>query len=143
MHIEEKIREKVDRLIQTNQTGLHHTLGIQFQTVTRQVLTATMPVNSRTVQPMGYLHGGASVAMAETMISLGAILNIETEGQTAVGLEINANHLRPVAEGRQVTGTARPIHIGSTTQVWETRLTDEKDKLVCISRGTLAIIDIR
>lgn len=143
MHIEEHIREKVERLIRMDQTGLHQMLGIEFQNVTRNGLTATMPVNSRTVQPMGFLHGGASVALAETMISLGAILNIEEEGKTAVGLEINANHVRSVAEGGLVTGTARPVHIGSTTQVWETRVTDESKKLVCISRGTLAIVDIR
>jgi 1,4-dihydroxy-2-naphthoyl-CoA hydrolase len=98
-----------------------------------------MPVDERTRQPYGLLHGGASVALAETLGSLACYLTLNPDSHYNVGLEINANHVRGVREGL-VTGTARPLHMGRTTHVWEIRVVDEKDKLVCISRLTLAIL---
>jgi 1,4-dihydroxy-2-naphthoyl-CoA hydrolase len=102
-------------------------------------LKATMPVDYRTHQPMGLLHGGASVALAETMGSAGAFLCVDSSAFNVVGLEINANHVRAVRSGL-VTGIAKPIHMGRTTQLWEIRITDEADKLVCISRLTVAVL---
>ena len=101
-----------------------------------------MPVDDRTVQPFRILHGGASVALAETLCSVGGWLNIP-ESKTAVGVEINANHHRSVREGGKVTAVATPLQIGRTMQVWETKINDERGKLVCSSRCTLAIIDKR
>jgi len=98
-----------------------------------------MPVDDRTQQPFGLLHGGASVALAETVASLAAIMNIDIQKFRAVGLEINANHIRAKTEGT-VKGTATPIHIGRTTHVWKIEIVDESDRLVCVSRCTMAII---
>jgi uncharacterized protein (TIGR00369 family) len=97
-----------------------------------------MPVDDRTRQPYGILHGGASVALAETVASVAALANVDREQFVAVGLEINANHVRAKSDG-MVTATATPIHIGRTTQVWDVRIVDESDRLVCVSRCTLAI----
>lgn len=115
------------------------TLGIEYLEIGDDFLKARMPVDRRTRQPMGRLHGGASVALAETLGSLGATLCLDPERQAAVGLEINANHLRPVLEG-WVTGVARPLHRGRTTQVWEIRITNDANQLVCIARHTVAVI---
>jgi 1,4-dihydroxy-2-naphthoyl-CoA hydrolase len=115
-------------------------LGIRVTEVGPDYLRATMPVNSHTHQPMGILHGGASVALAETIGSLAANLCVNTEMYVCVGQEINANHLRPVASGL-VTGTARPFHIGGRSQVWGIEIRDERDKLVCISRLTMAVVE--
>ena len=114
-------------------------LGMEFTEVGEDFLKGRMPVDNRTRQPYGLLHGGASVALAETLGSVGAALVVDRQRYNAVGLEINANHVRGVREGF-VTGTARPLHIGKTTQVWDIRITDERDKLVCVSRLTVAII---
>jgi 1,4-dihydroxy-2-naphthoyl-CoA hydrolase len=119
---------------------LDHQLGIEYVEVGDDYLKATMPVDHRTQQPMGLLHGGASVALAETLGSAGAYLCVDSSAYSVVGLEINANHIRAVRSGL-VTGTAKPIHIGRTTQLWEIRLTDEADKLVCISRITVAVLE--
>lgn len=116
-------------------------LGIEFEEVTPQRVVATMPVDHRTVQPFGILHGGASVALAETVASVGAALNAG-DGRTAVGMEINANHIRPRRDGR-VRAVATPSHIGRTSTIWEIRITDEAGKLVCLSRCTLAFVDLR
>lgn len=105
-------------------------------------LTGTMPVDTRTRQPFGLLHGGASVALAETLGSMAGWLSLEPGQGQAVGLEINANHVRAVREG-QVTGTARAVHLGRNTQVWEIRIVDGEGKLACISRLTLAIVPER
>ena len=102
----------------------------------------TMPVDARTCQPFGLLHGGASVALAESLGSLGANLVLEVDKEMAVGLDINANHVRAVTGGL-VTGTARPIHLGRSTQVWEIRIEDEKQQLTCISRLTMAVVPRR
>lgn len=115
-------------------------LGIEFTVVGEDHLEARMPVDRRTHQPLGLLHGGASVALAETLGSVAATLCVDETRQYCVGLEINANHLKGVREGF-VTGVTRPIHIGKKTQVWEIRITSEQDELVCISRITLAVLD--
>lgn len=115
-------------------------LGIVFTAVGDDYLEATMPVDARTHQPFGLLHGGASVVLAETMGSTGAMCCVDTERQVCVGLEVNANHVRAVRSGL-VRGVARPVHVGRKTQVWEIRIHDDADRLVCISRITLAVLD--
>ncbi len=114
-------------------------LDIRFTEVGDDYLVATMPVDARTHQPFGLLHGGASVVLAESLGSSGANCCLDMDKEYAVGLEINANHLRSVPSG-QVTGTARPIHIGRRTQVWEIRIEDEAGRLACISRLTTAVM---
>lgn len=118
---------------------LAENLGIEFTEIGDDYLRATMPVDHRTLQPQGLLHGGASVALAETLGSIGAALTVDPEKHACVGLEINANHVRSARHGL-VTATARPIHTGATTQVWDIRITDEKDRLVCVSRLTVAVL---
>jgi 1,4-dihydroxy-2-naphthoyl-CoA hydrolase len=118
--------------------GLADSLGIEVVELNAARVVATMPVDQRTRQPFGILHGGASVALAETVASLGATANVDRSEFVAVGLEINANHLRAKSEG-VVTATATPIHIGRTTQVWDVRIVDESGRPVCASRCTLAI----
>ncbi|RPE80056.1 hotdog fold thioesterase [Vulcaniibacterium tengchongense] len=113
-------------------------LGIVFTELGPDYLRATMPVDARTRQPYGLLHGGASVLLAETLGSSAGGLCVG-EGQGVVGIEINANHLRGVREG-VVTGTARPLHVGRSTQVWEIRIEDERGRPVCVSRLTLAVV---
>jgi 1,4-dihydroxy-2-naphthoyl-CoA hydrolase len=114
-------------------------LGIEFVEVGDDYLIARMPVDSRTRQPLGLLHGGASVTLAETLASWAAILTIDPDQASCVGMEINANHVRPVTSG-WVTGVARPIFLGRTTQIWETRITDDDERLVCVSRCTMAVV---
>lgn len=127
----------IDRLNALSEGTAMQPLGIVFTDAGADFLRATMPVDARTKQPYGLLHGGASVALAET---LGSSAGMLMAGDNAVvGLEINANHLRAVRSGR-VTGTARPLHIGRSTQVWEIRVEDEAGKPVCISRITLAVL---
>ncbi len=121
-------------------TMIEH-LGIELLEVGDDYLKARMPVDQRTRQPFGLLHGGASVALAETLGSLGATYCVDREKFTCVGLEINANHVRAVKDGF-VYGVASPAHIGRSTHIWEIRITDEADKLVCISRITMAILPI-
>jgi 1,4-dihydroxy-2-naphthoyl-CoA hydrolase len=103
-------------------------------------MKATMPVDHRTTQPLGLLHGGASVVLAETLGSTAATCCVDFEKQYCVGIEINANHIRGVREGL-VTGTARPLHIGSRTHVWEIQIHDDRERLVAVSRLTLAVLD--
>ena len=117
-------------------------IGIQFTTVPVDYLEAKMPVDQRTQQPMGLLHGGASVALAETMGSIGAYCVIDQSKYFCVGLEINANHLKG-AKGGYVIGRTTPIHIGKQTHVWEIRIRDEQDNPICISRITMAILEIK
>ncbi len=115
-------------------------LGIEFTEADEGYLLARMPVDSRTHQPFGILHGGASVVLAESLGSVASYLLLDDPTkQRAVGLEINANHLRPVREG-WVYGRCTPIHTGRTTHVWDIRITNEDDKLVCVSRLTIAIV---
>jgi 1,4-dihydroxy-2-naphthoyl-CoA hydrolase len=115
-------------------------LGIEFTELGEDYVKARMPVDERTRQPYGILHGGASVALAETVGSTAAGLVVDRSKFRVVGQEINANHVRAVSSG-WVTATARPAHIGRRSHVWEIRITDEKDRLVCISRLTMAVID--
>lgn len=121
-------------------TGLPVTLGIEMLELTPQRVVATMPVDQRTRQPFGILHGGASVALAETVASFGAVTLIDRDRQVAVGQEINANHLRPKLEG-VVTATGVPVHVGRGSQVWSIEIRDEQGKLVCISRCTMAVVE--
>jgi len=115
-------------------------LGIKFIEIGPDYLKATMPVDHRTKQPMGLLHGGASVALAETMGSVGATVCIDLNEKYAVGLEINANHIKSARSGN-VTGTARPIHLGKATQVWSIEIHNDENQLVAVSRITMAILD--
>ena len=119
--------------------GLAETIGIEIIELDPARVVATMPVDARTVQPFGLLHGGASLALAETLASIGALLNVDLQAFRAVGLEINANHIRGKREGT-VRGTATPIHIGRSTHVWRVEILDEDGRLVCTSRCTIAVI---
>ncbi|MBS1669162.1 MAG: hotdog fold thioesterase [Bacteroidetes bacterium] len=114
-------------------------IGIELIEIGENYLKGRMPVDHRTQQPYGLLHGGASVAFAETLGSIGSAYVIDHSKFLCVGLDINANHIRGVKEGF-VYGTAKPLHLGSTTHVWEIQIQDEKEKLVCISRLTVAIL---
>ena len=122
--------------------GLAGALGIDLLEISGKSVVATMPVDDRTRQPYGLLHGGASIALAETVASLGATASIDRERFAAVGLEINGNHLRPKTDG-VVRATAVPIHVGRSTQVWSIEIRDEGERLVCISRCTMAIVEKR
>jgi len=114
-------------------------VGIEFIDAGDDYVTAKMPVDARTHQPAHVLHGGASVVLAETLASWAATFVVDREKNYCVGLEINANHVRAASSG-WVTGTARPVHLGRSTHVWEVRIVDESDRLVCISRVTMAIL---
>lgn len=131
----------LDELNRLSQGTLIDHLGIVFTGVGEDWLQATMPVDERTRQPYGLLHGGASVVLAETLGSSAGNLCVDTASQVCVGLEINANHLRAARSG-VVTGTARALHVGRTTQVWEIRIENEAAKPVCISRLTLAVVPV-
>ncbi|MCA9838917.1 MAG: hotdog fold thioesterase [Trueperaceae bacterium] len=120
---------------------IHASLGIEILEVGPDRVVATMPVGPKVHQPFGLLHGGASVVLAESAASIGATMNIDLSRQRAVGLEINANHIRGKKDG-QVTAIATPIHKGRSTHVWTIDIRDEADKLICTSRCTLAIIDV-
>ena len=132
----------LDQLNAYQQDTLVSRLGINYTGVGEDWLAASMPVDARTKQPAGILHGGASVALAETLGSTGANLCVDREKTLCVGLEINANHLHAVRAG-EVRGVARPLHLGGSTQVWEIRISDHKDRLVCVSRITMAVLDRR
>lgn len=132
----------LERLNASSRHTLMDALDIRFNACGDDWLSATMPVDARTHQPFGLLHGGASVALAETVGSTAALLTLDTEHELAVGLDINANHLRGVREGR-VTGTARALHLGRSTQVWEIRIVDADERLVSIARLTMAVVPRR
>ena len=121
--------------------GLVKNLGIEYGETGPEKVVMRMPVDRRHVQPMGFLHGGASVVLAETVDTVGAWLNCP-EGKTAFGTEINASHLRPKREGT-LTAVGKPGSVGSTNQVWEVQIRDEDDKPVCVSRCRLAVVDAR
>ncbi|WP_018086130.1 hotdog fold thioesterase [Desulfurispora thermophila] len=120
---------------------IHKSLGIEIEKATPDEVVLTMPVDERTHQPFGILHGGASVVLAESAASIGAYLNCDPSRQTAVGLEINANHIRPKRSGT-VRARAVPLHKGRSTMVWEIKITDEQEKLICVSRCTMAIVEL-
>lgn len=125
-------------MVDMNKT-LMHALGIEVTKLEKGLVVATMPVDERTHQPWGLLHGGASVALAETVASVGAYELCDQTSEAVVGLEINANHVRGKRDGI-VTATGSVLHHGKTTMVWEIKITDEEDKLICISRCTMAVI---
>jgi 1,4-dihydroxy-2-naphthoyl-CoA hydrolase len=129
----------LDQLNTRNAGTLLDALGIRITEVGADFLRGTLPVDERTRQPFGLLHGGASVALAETLGSLAGWLCRPDDGSNVVGIEINANHLKGMREG-VVTGTARPLHLGGSTQVWEIRIENDAGALVCISRLTLAVV---
>ena len=121
------------------QETLLSTLGIEIVEATKERVVARMPVGPKVHQPFGLLLGGASVALAETVASTAAWMQVDQARESVVGIEINANHLRAKRDG-VVTAVASPVHIGRRTQVWEVRITDEAGKLVCVSRCTLAVV---
>ena len=129
----------LDRANQMGSGNAIGRLGIELTELGDDHLTGRMPVDSRTRQPFGILHGGASVLLAETLVSCAATF-VCPPGKACVGMEINANHLRPVASG-WVTGVARPLSLGRRSQVWEVRIVDDDGKLVCVSRCTMAVIE--
>jgi 1,4-dihydroxy-2-naphthoyl-CoA hydrolase len=135
-----RIQATPEQLIQRSGNTLAEHLGIRVTEIGPDYLRATMPVNSHTHQPNGILHGGASVALAETVGSLAANLCVDVTKYVCVGQEINANHVRSVASGL-VTATARPYHVGGRSQVWGIEIRDESDKLVCVSRLTMAVVE--
>lgn len=116
------------------------TLGMEVVEAKEDIVKMTMPVDERTKQPMGFLHGGASIALAESAASIGTALNVDLETHNVFGIEINANHLKSKKDGI-VTATALPLHKGRTTMVWEIKITDEEHALICISRCTTGIIE--
>ncbi|SMD39135.1 1,4-dihydroxy-2-naphthoyl-CoA hydrolase [Reichenbachiella faecimaris] len=115
-------------------------IGIEFTEIGEDFVKATMPVDSRTVQPFRMLHGGASVVLAESLGSVAATMTVDPNEKYCVGLDINANHIKAVKNGI-VEGIARPLHVGKKTQVWEIKITNEEKQLVCVSRITMAVID--
>jgi 1,4-dihydroxy-2-naphthoyl-CoA hydrolase len=129
----------LDRINGWSRNTMMETLDIRFTAFGDDWLRGTMPVDHRTQQPFGLLHGGASVVLAETLGSSAALLTLDVEKEIAVGLDINANHIRGV-RGGIVTGTAKAVHLGRTTQVWEIRIEEDTGKLVCLSRLTMAVI---
>lgn len=135
------VRPEVDTLNRIGADTMQGFLGIEITDVADDALIGRMPVEPRTHQPWGRLHGGASIVLAETLGSLGAVHTLDQAHFMAVGMDINANHVRPVREG-WVIGTARAETRGRTTQIWSIRITDEQDRLVCISRFTAAVIAI-
>ena len=135
-----KTKTTLDQLKELSKKTLVEHLGIEFLEIGDDYLKAKMPVDYRTKQPAGLLHGGASVVLAETLGSVAAGLSVDREKKGIVGIEINANHIRPVTDG-WVTGVTKPIHVGNTTQIWEIKIYNERDNLICISRLTVANID--
>lgn len=132
----------LEELNASSEATLVSHLGIRITAQGEDWLRGTMPVDARTRQPFGLLHGGASVALAETLGSIAGNLCLDPQVSMAVGLEISANHIRAVTEG-QVTGTARALHVGRNTQVWDIRIEDEAGRLTCVSRLTLAVVPRR
>ncbi|WMJ75006.1 hotdog fold thioesterase [Cytophagaceae bacterium ABcell3] len=130
----------ISELNKSVQNTLISYIGIEITNLTEQKVQGKMPVDARTHQPMGLLHGGASVSLAETLGSIGSSLCIDLEKQYPVGLEINANHVKSMSSG-YVYGEATLIHFGKKTHIWDIRITNEKEELVCVSRLTVAILD--
>lgn len=126
--------------LNTHRVNMMEHLDITFLEVSEEQLVAQMPVDHRTQQPMGLLHGGASAVLAETLGSVGSLCFIDSSTQAPVGLEINCNHIRSAKSGL-VTGTCKPIHLGKKTHVWDIRIENDEKQLVCVSRLTVAIID--
>lgn len=133
-------KPSLDQLNKMGTNNMVQFIGIEFTAIGDDFIEATMPVDHRTKQPMGLLHGGANVVLAETLGSIAGTLTLDLEKQICVGLEINANHLKSAKEGL-VTGRVSPIHVGKSTQVWEIKIYNAAKDLCCISRITLAILD--
>lgn len=136
-----KKESSIELLNERSQNTMVDHLGIEFLEIGEDYITAKMPVDNRTVQPLRILHGGASLAFAETLGSMAAFLCIDEEKQYCLGLEINANHIRSVEEGSLVIGKAKALHIGRKTHVWEIKISNSQNKLVCTSRITMMIMD--
>ena len=134
-----KLLEKMSNL---NQNTMATSIGLELTDIGNDYVCGKIPVDSRTIQPFGFLHGGASVALAETIGSIAGQMQIDPEREKVLGIEINASHIRSVKEG-WVYGKASPIKIGKKNQVWEIQITDVEKKLVCISRLTLAVVKER
>lgn len=133
--------EELEDFIRSSQKGsMTEALGVTFQKLSADEVSASMPVSAATRQPLGFLHGGASLALAESVASVGGWLNVDVKKSVIFGAEINANHIRSVKKG-SVEAIGTPVHIGRTTQVWDVRILNEDKKLVCISRCTLAVVD--
>jgi len=122
-----------------NTGNIGEVLDIKFEELGTDYLIATMPVDKRTIQPFGILHGGASVVLAETLGSVATLLCVDRENFIGVGLEINANHIKAVNSGR-VKGVCKPLHLGGRTHVWDIKIYNDKNELVCVSRFTCAVI---
>lgn len=131
--------EDMDRRHLDTEGTILEAIGIEISEVSGERVVATMPVHDATRQPFGILHGGASVVLAETVASIGTFNLVDQEKELAVGLEVNANHIRPKSEG-VVKATGTPLHTGRKIMVWDVRIVDEEDKLVCISRCTVAVV---
>ena len=132
-------QEIIEKINKTLHNTMSAQLGIEITDIGEDFISGKMPVDERTVQPFGLLHGGASVALAETLGSIGGGIKVYKKNETVVGIEINANHLKSAREG-WVFGKATPIRIGKKIQVWNIEITNESDELVCVSRLTLAVI---
>ena len=132
-------QEKLKRINDSIQNTMTSTIGIEITDIGDDFICGKMPVDERTTQPFGLLHGGASVALAETLGSIGGGIKVYSNNETVVGIEINANHLKSVRDG-WVYGKATPIRIGKKIQVWNIEITNENDDLICVSRLTLAVI---
>lgn len=132
--------ESITQLNKTRSNTLVSNLGIEFTELGEDFIAAKMPVDERTIQPFGILHGGASVALAETLGSVGSTLIVDNSKYVCVGLEINANHVKSAKQG-YVYGKASALHIGRKTHIWEIKITNEDEKLVCVSRFTVAVIE--
>ena len=133
------VKPTIDQLNEFNSNTLCDNLGIEFTELGDHFIKAKMPVDHRTVQPFRILHGGASVALAETLGSVGALMSVGFD-KIVVGVEINANHLKSITEGF-VYGTAKPIRVGKTVQVWNIEIVDDHDNLICVSRLTVLVKD--
>jgi 1,4-dihydroxy-2-naphthoyl-CoA hydrolase len=132
-------QEKLKRINDSIQNTMTSTIGIEITDIGDDFICGKMPVDERTTQPFGLLHGGASAALAETLGSIGGGIKVYSNNETVVGIEINANHLKSVRDG-WVFGKATPIRIGKKIQVWNIEITNEDDDLICVSRLTLAVI---
>ena len=132
-------QEKLKRINDSIQNTMTSTIGIEITDIGDDFICGKMPVDERTTQPFGLLHGGASAALAETLGSIGGGIKVYSNNETVVGIEINANHLKSIRDG-WVYGKATPIRIGKKIQVWNIEITNEDDDLICVSRLTLAVI---
>ncbi len=140
MEAEKTQQEMVDFLNAESARTVLGALDIKIVEASSNRVVATMPVGPHQHQYLGYLHGGVSVVLAETVASIGSVMNIDQERQLAFGQEINANHVRPKRDGI-LTAVATPLHLGRTTHIWDIKISDEQDKLICVSRCTVAIVN--